>query len=85
MGGRGAGPRATAEGARAATPPTAAARHEEIRVCLVRRTPRARQTAGHPDEHAQPAIWIHLGPSPEPAATSRTHSRVIPRFKIVQT
>jgi len=78
VGGRGAGPRATAEGTRAATPRTAAARHEEIRVCLVRRTTRARQTAGHPDEHAQPAFWIHLRPSPESAAFPRTHTRVTP-------
>jgi len=56
VGGHGASPRAIAESARAATLPIATVRHEEIRVCLVRRTPRARQTTSHPNEHARPAI-----------------------------
>jgi len=78
VGGPGAGPRATAESSRATTP---AARHEEVRVRLVRRATRARQTAGHPDEHAQPAIRIHLRPPPERAATlRRAHTRVTRRL-----
>jgi len=76
VGGPGADPRSTAESASTATPPTSgAARHEEVRVRLVRHTARARQTAGHPDEHAQPPIRTRSRPSPTPPATLRTHTR----------
>lgn len=69
------GPWATAKSASAVTPTTAEAHHEKVRVSLVRRTTRPRQTTSHPDEHAKPAIRNFLRPSTASTTILRTHTR----------
>lgn len=80
MGGQGHGTRAAVEGTFTAAATAASAqgrRYEEVRVRLVRRAARARQTiAGVPDEHAQPqATRGSSGTSEPPAKRHRSNTR----------